>query len=114
MKGKLLMKERKRKYSYYTYDKDGIIVTACVSKYKGQLVRATSKCMPDDEFNEETGKNIARRRVDVKIAKKKLRNLIKEYAVLEPLVNDLITHLNKIDDMMAEEEAFISCNDEYN
>ena len=52
------------RYQYY-FTKNKVI---CVSHYAGRTVRGVAKCAPNDEFNEEFGKTLARLRCDVKVA----------------------------------------------
>lgn len=53
-------------YKFYKSG-DGRVIY-CVTHYAGKAVRASAKCAPNDEFNEETGKTLAKLRCDVKVA----------------------------------------------
>lgn len=54
---------------YYNEDKRSIV---CTTVYKGQTIRATAKCAPEDVFDLEVGKKIAYLRCKQKFARKKL------------------------------------------
>ena len=56
------------RYHYYTNNKNIVVAT---STYAGKVVRGVAKCSPNDEFNLETGKKIAKARLDVKVAAKR-------------------------------------------
>lgn len=48
----------------------------CLTQYAGKPVRAVAKCHEDyDEFNAETGMELAKRRCDLKVAKKRFKNI---------------------------------------
>ena len=49
---------------------EGTIVTA-TTMYAGNLISATAKCEPSDIFDEETGKKLAEKRLEYKVAKKR-------------------------------------------
>ena len=51
---------------------EGTTVTA-TTMYAGNLISATAKCSPFDTFDEETGKKLAERRLEYKVAKKRER-----------------------------------------
>jgi len=53
------------RYQYYKTSKNAII---CVSHYAGKSVKGVAKCSPNDEFNEEIGKELAKLRCDAKVA----------------------------------------------
>ena len=58
------------RYKYYTNGNQVI----CVSSYAKIPVKGVAKCSPEDVFNEEIGKQLARLRCDAKIAKKRVKN----------------------------------------
>ena len=64
------------RYQFYT---DGTGKTICLSSYAGKTVRGISKCDPNDNYNEVTGKLLAQARCDAKIAKKRFKNAQNEY-----------------------------------
>lgn len=64
------------RYQFYT---DGSGKTICLSSYAGKTVRGIAKCNPSDNYNEVTGKMLARARCDAKVANKRFRNAKKEY-----------------------------------
>ena len=59
----------------------------CISKYAGKPVRGIAKCDPEyDEFDVETGKELAQSRCDVKVANKRVANLQRKlYGALNTL-----------------------------
>ena len=73
------------RYNYY-FNGNKII---CVSKYAGKPVRAVAICSDEDEYDEVYGKDLARARVDLKIAEKKLKRSDEMKKYLEFLIEDL-------------------------
>lgn len=61
----------KKKYKYKIF-KNGNRIYA-VSTYKGKNVRAYASCDPEDTYNEETGIELAEKRCELKIAKKRAK-----------------------------------------
>lgn len=59
-----------RVYSY-TEKSTGIKIVKAVTTYDGKVVYATAKCVPEDNFNFELGKQIALKRLEIKIAQKR-------------------------------------------
>ena len=66
------------KYHFYHNTENGIVV--CTTLYKGQIVRGTAKCSPEDSFNIEVGKKLAYLRCKQKFMHKKLKRARKVYA----------------------------------
>ena len=92
------------RYTFYKHENEII----CVSHYAGKPVRAVAKCAPQDEFDEETGKSIAKLRVDVKVAEKRFKRLAAERKHLGDMIDDLYEKYYKIDDQFC--EAYDVCN----
>jgi thioredoxin-like negative regulator of GroEL len=63
------------KYNYYETNK----TVVCVAFYAGKPVKGIAKCNPEDKFDVETGKELARRRCAAKIAKKKAKYAADKY-----------------------------------
>lgn len=64
-----------RKYKYYTYTNEtGAIVTVCEGQFAQRRVKGYAKCDPNDTYDEELGKKIAKLRCDYKIAQKRFAN----------------------------------------
>ncbi len=62
-------------YKYYDYkDAEGRVVIAAASRYAGRTVKGYAKCDPEDEFDYEFGKALAKARCDSKIATKRRKN----------------------------------------
>ena len=59
------------KYKYFTNGKN-LVVAVC--QWGGRPVRATAKCSPEDTFDLEKGKEIAKARLDLKVAGLRVRN----------------------------------------
>ena len=55
----------------YTDRATGALVVKAITTYAGQPVSATAKCDPTDDFDIEFGKQLALKRLDLKIAKKR-------------------------------------------
>ena len=45
----------------------------CVSSYAKKPVKGVAKCSPEDTFNEEIGKQLAKLRCDAKVAKQRVK-----------------------------------------
>lgn len=58
------------KYKFYTDNNKEVIV---VSTYARKNVRGVARCNPQDDFNYEIGKQIAKARCDLKIAEKRVK-----------------------------------------
>lgn len=68
------------KYKFYNYeDKNtGSKVVICISSYAGKPVKGRAKCSPNDEFNLEAGKALAKARCDYAIAQKREKRALKK------------------------------------
>ena len=64
-------------YSHTT--EDGVKEVIAVSHYRGRPVRGIAKCNPEDNFDEEVGKQLAEARCNQKIAAKKLKRASAKY-----------------------------------
>lgn len=51
-----------------------------LSKYAGKDVRGIAKCSPNDEFNADVGRNLAKLRCDEKVAWKRLQRAQRKVA----------------------------------
>lgn len=61
------------KYQYYTAPEEPPFnKVICVSTFAHKKVRGIAKCSPNDVFDLQKGKHLARLRCDLKIAKKRL------------------------------------------
>lgn len=76
------------KYRFYHNAVNGTVV--CTTLYKGQTVRGTAKCSPEDNFDIEVGKKLAYLRCRQKFMRKKLKRAqqvyaetVKEYAKIQ-------------------------------
>lgn len=55
----------------------------CMTYYAGKTVKGIAKRDPEDEFNLEVGKKLARARCEYKLRKKQLKNKIKRCEIAE-------------------------------
>lgn len=62
------------KYTFYEAGRKII----CVSSYAGRTVRGIAICSPDDGFDVETGRELAKARCDAKIASRRYANACKK------------------------------------
>lgn len=83
------------RYQYY-FTKNKVI---CISHYAGRTVRGVAKCAPNDEFNEEFGKTLARLRCDVKVAE--LR-----YKRADALLTEADRQFDEVDALLAKREDY--------
>lgn len=65
------MKDCETKIINYTDSATGARVVKVLTEHDGKIIRACSKCHPDDEFNLELGTEIALKRLNIKIAEKR-------------------------------------------
>lgn len=80
------------RYIFYEIPNNTIV---CVTRYKGQLIKAKAKCSPLDTYDIERGKKIAQARVMEKLAKKKHANALKRYIELSSQYDKLYKQLQK-------------------
>lgn len=52
----------------------------CVSSFAGKSVTGAAKCNPEDNFNVEDGKKLAKARCDYKVSKKRKKKAYQNYA----------------------------------
>lgn len=76
---------------YVTYDN----VVMAIAKHRGKTFKGIAKCDPQDEFNLEYGKKLARLRCLVKINKSDLAMKKDWYKVLEQRIENAIRQCNK-------------------
>lgn len=55
----------------------------CISTYAKKVVKGIAKCSPNDEFDIEIGKELAKLRCDVKIADKRANRAAEKYIEAE-------------------------------
>lgn len=64
------------RYKYIVTPNKVIVLT----KYAGRPVRGIAKCSPNDDFNEDVGRELAQLRCDVKVAKLRMKRAQKKLA----------------------------------
>lgn len=64
------------RYHYYTNNKNTVVAT---STYAGQVVRGVAKCSPNDKFDLDYGRKLARARLDCKVAEKRHKRAYQKY-----------------------------------
>ena len=70
---------KKDRYRYYTHKReDGATEIIAVSSYAGRKVKGKAVCSPDDKFDEEIGKKLAKLRCDVKVDEKRVKRASEE------------------------------------
>ncbi len=90
------MKNRDKSYKYHIYErKDGSTVVLAMSTYAGKKVKGKAICSPDDTFDEEKGKQLAKLRCAIKIDKKRKKNIIIEKSQLFEISAWVETELRK-------------------
>lgn len=76
-------------YKFHTDGKRKIVCVAYVGKDNKQF-RAVAKCSPNDAFDEEFGRQLAKSRVDLKIATHRLDQSADEYAELTRMHDEYV------------------------
>lgn len=61
-------------------DKNGVKTIIVLSRYAGRVVKGVAKCNPEDTYDEAYGIELATKRCDAKVAKKRLENANKKLA----------------------------------
>lgn len=68
------------KYKFFTFkNQNGGTTVTAMSTYAGQKVKGYAKCSPNDNFDEETGKDLAAARCNYKVAMKRLARATDKY-----------------------------------
>lgn len=93
------------RYEYYVNDKKQEVY--CVTKYENETVKGIAKCSPEDKFDLEKGKRLAKARCVKKLYNKKLNH-----------ARDTLTFLMELQDeitclLTAAENDFDSVFDRY-
>ena len=81
-------------YQYYVDEKNRMVIAVC--RYAGRNVRGTAKCSPDDEFDLELGKTLAKARCEEKKAKIKIQNASAKYMAAADEFQKAKRQLNKM------------------
>lgn len=67
----------KEHYKYYVNLSKGEVIAVC--RYAGRNIRSIAKCHPDDEFDVERGKAVAKAKCEIKVGQIRVRNATKKY-----------------------------------
>lgn len=100
------MSKRNPNYRYYKDNAGNIIA---VSSYAGHAVRGKAKCHPDDTFDEEFGKTLAKTRCDVKVANKRYNNAFRQYMAAKKAKDEAIANFGIAASRLT--EARLDCNE---
>ena len=92
---------------YKFYDAGNKIIA--VSTYAGKQVRGVAICHPDDNFNLETGKQIAAARCNYRIATKRYERAQAKYAEAQEQLLYAQQHLDKMKEYMT--DSFLAANE---
>lgn len=84
------------RYKYYVNDKKQEV--HCVTKYENGTIKAVAKCSPEDEFDLEKGKNLAKARCVKKLYNKKLKDAKDTVTYLEKLLDEVTCLLSAAED----------------
>lgn len=99
------MMKREPEYIVCT-GRDGRQKVVAITRHRGKTVRAVATCQPDDIFDEEFGKKVAKLKLEIKLTDLRYKNASKEY-------DELVEVKHELCDMLDEIEARLDNTDEY-
>lgn len=67
----------KNNYKIYIDEKNKTVIAVC--RYAGRNIRAVAKCSPEDTFDLDFGRRLAKARCDIKVARAKIQNASAAY-----------------------------------
>lgn len=91
-------------YKYYF----GKNIVVAVSSFAGKTVRGVAKCGPNDEFDVEKGKELARARCAKKIAEKRFKRAAKKYDEARQTLNEALNHFRNMERYFSEASAVLN------
>ena len=91
-------------YKYYF----GKNVVVAVSSFAGKTVRGVAKCGPNDEFDVEKGKELARARCARKIAEKRYKRAVKKCEEAQRIFNEATSHFVNMQHYLCEASAALN------
>lgn len=94
-------------YKYYF----GKNIVVAVSSFAGKTVRGVAKCGPNDEFDVEKGKELARARCARKIAEKRFKRAMKKCEEAQRIRDEALNHSRNMGRYFG--EAGIALNEAY-
>lgn len=81
------------RYRYYVNGNQVI----CVSSYAKKPVKGVAKCSPEDTFNLEIGKQLAKLRCDAKVTKLRMRRAKEDKDIASRWLNNSLEYFTKCD-----------------
>lgn len=99
------MMKREPEYIVCT-GRDGRQKVVAITRHRGKTVRAVATCQPEDTFDEEFGKRVAKLKLELKLTDLRSKSAEREYDELIKCKEDLY-------DMIDEIEARLENTDEY-
>lgn len=89
------------KYQYYVAAPNKVIA---VSQYAGKRVKGYAKCDPQDEFDLEIGKKLAKLRCDEKIAEKRVKRAADKLVKATSALKDAEKHAEAMNNYFTESQ----------
>ena len=89
------------RYRYIVMDNKVI----CISTYAKKVVKGIAKCSPNDEFDIEIGKKLAKLRCDEKVANKRVNRAAKKYIEAEEILFEASQYLSEMRDYLCNSEV---------
>ena len=91
-------------YKYY-FGKNTVVA---VSSFAGKTVRGVAKCGPNDEFDIEKGKKLARARCARKIAEKRYKRALKKCDEAQQALNKATSYFGNMERYFGEASATLN------
>lgn len=98
------MRNYETKIFEYTEKSTGRKVIKATTMYAGKTVAAYAKCDPEDTFDYEFGKAVALKRLDIKIAQKRMASMQYKVKTCEEIMTFYKTELKKLQNSKANAE----------
>ena len=85
-------------YKFYTNNK-GQKVVLCLTSYRGKTVKGKAVCVPEDNYDEEFGKELARKRCEIEYYRRRVRDTYSYKEQLNYEIRKAKSNFNKADDI---------------
>lgn len=95
------MFEKVGRYRYVILPDKVIAITT----FAGKDIRGVAKCAPNDTFDEEIGKELARRRCDVKVARKRVKRAESKMRSIQKAADELYNKVYDTEEYYFNSEA---------